>query len=668
MMKKILAWILIISMLGVIPAAYAQENTALAEEKEVVIDPALQEHLTVGGMTPLRGDFFLGAWSKSTSDMDVRALLHGYNLIYWDGAEGLFRANPAAVRQVTVTENAAGDRTYTFELMNGLTYNNGTPITARDYGFSVLLRISRELEQIGGVRENMEYLVGSAAYRNGTQAELRGVRVPNDNTISFTLAHEYLPFFYEMGLMSCNPYPISVIAPGVQVADDGLGIQLTNIDVQAVQPVFTAELLRQTILDERTGYLTHPGVTSGTYTLTSFDGVTAEFVINPNFTGNEKGEQPVIRTLTYTLTDNEGVIGALESGELDIANKVTNVNTAMSGITLAQDGEYRMANYPRSGLAYVSFCCEKPEMASAAVRQAIAWCMDRDAITAAYTGNLGQRVDGFYGVGQWMYSVVNGTVETPITPPENATDAAAMKKYEDDLKAWEELSLDNLTEYTLDLDAAKQLLDNDGWRLTEDGVRQKTINGVPVRLELTMYCPDSTTIGDVMEEYFVPNLEKAGIRLTIERVSAEELFAEAYTEGERKADMFFMASNFDELFDPASYFTAENGRPGWSVTNLSDARLYNLAAAMRSTKPGDVLAYEQKWIAFEERFNEILPMIPIYSNVYFDFYRGDLQNYKIAENSSWSRAIIPAYIGEDEAGLNEADEIETAPVNGARIG
>jgi hypothetical protein len=68
---------------------------------------------------------------------------------------------------------------------------------------------------------------------------------------------------------------------------------------------------------------------------------------------------------------------------------------------------------------------------------------------------------------------------------------------------------------------------------------------------------------------------------------------------------------------------------------------------MKQTKPGDTLSYCRKWIAFEEYFSQVLPMIPIYSNTYYDFYTGDLQNYQISQYVSWGQAILPAYIAEN---------------------
>ena len=69
---------------------------------------------------------------------------------------------------------------------------------------------------------------------------------------------------------------------------------------------------------------------------------------------------------------------------------------------------------------------------------------------------------------------------------------------------------------------------------------------------------------------------------------------------------------------------------------------------MRRTEPDAVFEYVQKWIAFQERFNETLPMIPIYINVYFDFYIGELHDYDIDERITWSQAMLGASVYAEE--------------------
>jgi peptide/nickel transport system substrate-binding protein len=120
-----------------------------------------------------------------------------------------------------------------------------------------------------------------------------------------------------------------------------------------------------------------------------------------------------------------------------------------------------------------------------------------------------------------------------------------------------------------------------------------------------------------------------------------ELLSHWYQQEERTADMIYMGSNFDLLFDPAAYFDKDGN---WAYTSLKDRGLRSYAKSMITTKPGDVLTYMKHWISFQERFNEILPMIPIYGNFYYDFYTSKLQDYDISASVTWGEAIVPAYL------------------------
>ena len=642
-MKRLIS--LLLAMLLCCAAAVAEET---AEDSAA---PVLDQ-LKVGNTTAMRGEFFTSLWGNATSDIDVRDLLHGYNLIMWDQENGMFREDPSVVKGIVVTQNEDGDRSFTLLLYDDLRYSDGTPITAWDYAFSYLFTISPEIEKIGGTPRRMEQFVGYEAYASGQVNALAGVRVTDDDLLTVTISHEYLPFFYEMGLLSCNPYPISVIAPGVTVRDDGNGVYLANEDASVQEPVFTAELLKETVLDPEKGYMSHPSVVSGPYTLTSWDGEVAEFAINPYYKGNSYGEKPTIPTLTYSLSQNETEIEDLISGKFDLLNKVARADVIMSGIAqYADDQNIGMTNYPRCGLSYISFACEKETVASETVRQAIIQCLDREQLAADYTGNYGITVHGYYGIGQWMYGVVAGTIAPPIDPPEDEKDQKAQAEYQEKLAAFEELTLDNLTEYTLDTETAIQLLEADGWVLNDAGLREK--DGVV--LDLKLIYPEGNQIVEYLEKDFQVYLEQVGIRLTMEALPMGELLSHWYQQTERDEDMIFLASNFDLLFDPSVYFS-EDGE--WAFTSFTDEKLYEEALGMRMTEPGDVLTYIQHWVAFQERFNQTLPMIPLYSNIYFDFYTGYLRNYQINENVTWGQAVVSAYLSEEEPEEEEAAEEE----------
>lgn len=630
MLKRFAACLMVLALL--------MSCTALGEETS---ETPAYDSLTVGSTTQMQGEFFTQAWGNATSDTDVRDLLHGYNLVRWEAAEGCFRTDESVVSGFSVGETAEGDRSYIVVLNHNLYYSDGTQITAWDYAFSFLLRISPEMKELGAAADDCPYLYGWNDYISGREKALAGIRVTAEDTLTITVHHDYLPFFYELGWLSCKPYPIHVIAPGVSVRDDGAGVYLANKDPEATETVFTAELLKKTVCDPESGYRSHPSVVSGPYTLASWDGTTATFEINPYFKGDFEGKKPLIQHLTYTLTTNETMMEELQTGKLGLLNKVTDTQAIQQGIGAVGSGTAGFSNYPRLGLSYISFCCEKDTVSSQAVRQAIAWCLDRDQVVQDYTGNFGLRADGYYGIGQWTYEILNGTLAYPVNEEDDPETAAAYAE------EWEALSLEGLTVYSADPAKAAELLETDGWKLNEQGIREKETGGEKVTLDLTLVYPAGSRMGEMLKTLLIPNLEEAGIRLTLQEAEMPDLLAMYYRQVPRENDMFFLASNFDLVFDPSNGFETENGIPTWRNTGCADETLYSLASDMRKTTPGDTLAYCKKWVEFQKRFNEVLPMLPLYSNVYFDFYTPVLHDYVIQQNVGWGQAILGASLYEE---------------------
>ena len=740
-MKKLLSCVLCLAMLFSIPApAFAAGNewSWLFEGKNSETDaeqpvpgpfgivpaqepePEFPNELIVGHTTELRGDFFTEMFGNNTSDIDVRALLHGYNLVDWDQNQGTYVINPDVVTGIQVTEDADGNHSYYMEISDDLFYSDGTQITAWDYAFSLLLMMAPEIEQIGGKIYRAEHILGYDRYIRGQVRYLEGVEVPDDFTLIITLSADFLPYFFEVGLLLCVPYPIHVIAPGCRVYDNGTGCFIANDDnPNSNQPRFTAELLRRTILDPETGYNSHPSVVSGPYMITSYDGVTAHFELNPYYkrkpiiitkviepeeeeedaekTDAEKAEEEeekepetieilidennpgYIKKIQFTLTDNDTMVQKLKDGELHLVDKVTYGPVIEDLMRSAGDSALRFQNEPRIGLSFLTFSYDWPTVHEKAVRQAIAWCMDRDQLTLDYCRGFGLRVDGYYGVGQWEYLLVNGSVDYPVVMADgnlydNIADfpnrvARTDAEYEQMIQAWEDLNLDDLTAYEVDTLRAQQILINAGWTLNRQGnwfnpavddVRCKMIDNQLVALDLTMMYPEGNHIVDTIQENFIDNLKECGIKLTLVPASMDDLFKSYYRDVPRTTDMIYLATNFHVVVDPSITYSADNEalHQMWNNTFSDDRELYQLAVNMRKTEPGDIFTFMERWIEFQERYNEVLPAIPVYSNIYFDFFTELLQNYSIPAHVTWSQAILESYFGlpeEEEEELPEED-------------
>ena len=717
---SLLAALLLI--LSALPVRGLAEEIEEGATGEILLSEYPQE-LIVGSPTELRGDFFTEMFGNDTSDIDVRTLIHGYNLVNWDQSQGVYVFDPTVVTGIRVMQDAQGNRTYFLILADDLFYSDGTPITAWDYAFSLLLMMAPEMEEIGAKIYRAEHIRGYDAYLSGRASALAGVEVLSDRQLAVTIDAAFMPFFYEIGLLLCVPYPISVIAPGCRVYDEGQGAFIGNIDRTVTEPIFTAELLRETVLNPETGYNSHPAVSSGPYTLTAFDGETAHFVINPYYKGSwvsrpellpgyqpleaegaetvwpdpstlpdnytavtdEEGNsvylvRPSIERIAYRHVLSEDVPRLIAEDQLHLVNKLAYGPAINALIQSPEEIDVRMQNYPRLGMTFFSFSCEKPTVHEMAVRQAIAWCMDRDAITQAYTP-YGVRVDGYYGMQKWEYLVVDGQIEAPVTLlPEGETAPASMAEfqnlyavdetaYEAMAAAWDALNLDHLTRYMVDTVRAEELLDEAGWTPNRSGkpyrpgiddVRCKLVDDELVALDLTLLYPEGNHIVDTLEANFIRNLNEAGILLTLKAAPMDELLDSYYRRVERETDMIYLGTEFHVVVDPS--ITYATGDPilheKWNNTFSDDEELYARAVEMRQTQPGDVFTYVTRWIAFQERYNQVLPTIPLYSNIYFDFYAPYLQNYDILAHTTWGQAIVMAYFGEDPEPVEEEAELE----------
>ena len=838
-MKKILGLTLTMMLaLGAIGPAWAESATeAEAPAAEEIEYP---DELRVGNPTVMKGDFFTEMFGNDTADIDVRALIHGYNLVSWDQAQGVYLIDESVVESTLVAEDEIGNRTYFFGLYDDLSYSDGTPITAWDYAFSILLMMSKEIEEIGGKIYRSEHILGSGDYLTGKTPYLTGVGVIDDHQLAITLDHNFLPYFFETGLFLCVPYPISEIAPGCRVyagqASDlgngyGYGIRIGNEDESVTEPIYTAELLAKTILDPETGYNSHPKVSSGPYVLTEYDGTTARFELNkyykgawlfntlpedfqfdiqkldgagsgrivnshtgPNIVqvdrvdaeGNENPMYlivPTIEKISFTVADNDKMLQDLEEGTFHLINKVsygptiqailgTGATGAAAEAEAAEDGEtgtaeeagteapegeealpeteeaeaeaeateeeaeaeeteeeteaeaeeteeaeaeteeeaeaaaeeesgLRFQNYPRVGLSFLTFSYDWPTVHEKEVRQALAWCMDREAMTEEYTQGMGIVVNGYYGMEQWEYLICTDQLEYPVNLMEDETHtdedleewakhanmyATTEKEYEEMLAAWEMLSLDNLVNYNVydlendpertkktGIDKAKALLNEAGWTLNRSGekydpakddVRCKMIDGELTALDLKMMYPEGNHMAEIMEEHFLENAKEAGILITPVPEKMEELLKSYYREKERTTDMIYLATNFHVVVDPSITYSTDPTPDHllWNNTYSDDEDLWYRAVNMRQTDPRDVYDYVTKWISFQERYNEVLPCIPIYSNIYFDFWMNQLQNYVITEHVTWSQAILESYFGEppEEEAPAEGEEGEAA--------
>ena len=143
-------------------------------------------------------------------------------------------------------------------------------------------------------------------------------------------------------------------------------------------------------------------------------------------------------------------------------------------------------------------------------------------------------------------------------------------------------------------------------------------------------------------------------------------------------DIFYLGDDFNIEFDPQLFFLpGDPEAPEEDTLAWVHAQMYEYCRLMCETEPRDLLGFMRKWITMQEKLTEYLPLIPVYSNVYFDFYTNELQNYDVLKKITWGDAIVPAVYapvpekpedgetdGTEEAEFMEDEAAEATPIPG----
>ena len=555
--------------------------------------------ITVASTTAMRGAFFGELFGGTTADLEVRALLHGAETVRVTASAVdslMYQFNTDAMAGVSSAETALGTE-YTFTLRDGLKWSDGSPLTARDYVFSVLMQSSPALEPLGAYLDTYDRLVGWEAYASGASDTFSGVRLLDDRRFCLTIDKAYLPDFFELADVCVFPCPAAVCAPQCEVTDTGAGAALAG--------AWTAETV--------TNYVAHPALVSGPYRLDSFDaeqGI-AQFSANPYYCG----KAPNIASLRFVTVSNGEIAARMAEGTVDVFVAGTDMETIRSLNAL----NLNRAEHDRRGLAFLALNCAEGPCTDVNVRKAIACCIDRDQLIRDFLGGRGQRVNGWYGIGQWMI-------------PDTA------------------MLLEQLTSYNANASRAASFLRNSRYTLDENGAAYAGTgiryaqgpNGLE-KLALTYFrtmdnrC--AALIGDMLTAYG----QRLGFEVEIRDADMRTEAEQYYRTAEREYDVMFLATNFRMVYDPADEFSLTDEAQGYqNKSGLRDEKLYSLALAMRATPAGRRVEYLEKFMAFQTYFSQVLPSVPLYSNRYTTYWNSRVANFYPDRAENWPEAILTA--------------------------
>ena len=575
-------------------------STASSSTSTADATPVSGGQLIVGDGTQSNGDIY-PYWTNNSSDNAVYQLTSGCSTIEID-KEGKYVVNPQAVKEKNDVKNSDGTITTTFKLQEDMKWSNGEPITAKDYVFRILYFSSPVIVEMGATDNTAgSDLDGFSEYNEGKTKVFKGVRLLGDYEFSVTIAKEKLPNYYQDAMAGVTPaYMKGWLPEGYDIKDDGKGASFTK-DLKAKDLKKKAEDFRFN-MDAFSGpYMREKyDETSNTYTL----------VKNPNYKGNYEGQKPYIDTIIYKYVQNETQMDELATGGVDILRQMGGADEINAGMDLVEKGTHGYVSYPRNGYGKLVFVCDRGPTQFTEVRHAIAYLLDRNEFAKAFTGGHGSVVNGCYGLAQWMVE-------------EREDEIGALNQYS--------FSVDNAI---AELEKAGFTLDKDG-KPYKSGLRYKKLdNGKLMPLKIEWCSSENNPVSDLLATKLAnsEDVKKVGMEIKQSVVTFNELIQNYEQAKKNDFNMYNMGIGFTAIYNPE--FSYAIGNPQNS-NRISDKELAKLAKDLNLVDPSNEEEYLNRFVAFQQRWNELLPDLPLYSNEYHDFFNNKLKGYDGIKDSIW---------------------------------
>lgn len=699
---------LLLALVMMLSLAACNQNTNEPSDSESsqsqAEEPTAPNRVILGNTTELSGDFRYAGWGGSSAgaaDQDIMRLTTGYGTMETNQG-GAYVWNQTSVKEHTETENEDGTYTVTVTINEGLTFSDGTPITAANYvarvlAFSTPVAVAAEQPGTAG-----QSFVGFAEFSKytGEEAEgaskvFSGIRLLDDYTFSVTVSSDFYPYYFAYTYAAFDPDPLGLwLGDGVEVKDDGEGCYLSD---EFYAKNEAGEYLTAAHMSE-SRYDVSKYPFSGAYTITSWDEGTKEctLTLNPAFKGNFEGQLPSIETVVYGKIVEETQLEQLKTGALDVLSNVTGGDATKAALEVVDDVNFSEVHYQRAGYGKIEFECDFGPTSFPEVRQAVAYLLNRAEFCQAFTGGYGVVVDGPYSPDFDMWQAVKDDIELIdySYSPDNAKKVledggwiynSKGEPYVEGATGVDAVRYKKLTEEEAN---AKDIFGNDAGNKTyasvanTDNVVYKTveINGeyyMPLAINWFGTTPNSVT--DLLSTKLANSTDVAAAGMVIRATAGDftTLLGNIYRDASmgyagtpvygmlnlatgwnsavydyafnwstsvqyadyssnKVIDPYDLAFPYDQTAEKLSYAEAvEASGDKLGMDYLSMAMVYNATTEEE---------YNEWWKAYIERWNELMPDIPLYSNYYYDIYNANIENFQTSPFFGPARAILYANI------------------------
>ncbi len=614
--------------------------------------------VVIGTSTEASGDWAYSAFVRNPNATDNAVMTLTDDMTTVDSDQhGDYGINKTVVKSYERIEEENGNVTYKFVINDGLKFNNGEAVTAQNFVAWTMFVTSPAGKEMGVVSATYNMLPGGLAYRNGETNVLSAVRLYDEKTFSITIAKtgedgetSYLPYYYDITYAAMQAVNLTYwFGEGWSVKDDGEGVYFVNADGKE----FTAETVGETV--EAARFATGNRVTAGPYNLVSFDQSSREIVleVNENYNGNFEGQKPGIQKLVIVKTSEDTVMDMITTGQIQIYSQIADGSEVNAVMDLIEAGTINSSTsqYDRAGYGYFGFACDLGPTQFTEFRQAIAYLLDRVEFAQTFCKGWGSVVHGPYCTAFTMTAKTD--IEKKINHydynPEKAVELLKQAGFvynadgSDYVDGSGEVRYAKVTEEQAKYYESFNKVLADGTILMPATVNWASSEGNAVSALLSTMLANSDAT------------KAAGVSIVKTEMTFPSLLSYMYRQETNGAvgdftvptyNMFNLATGYNGgVYDESYNWTTdpEYIEQGMNVQHLYDKELDKLSMDMvYGVEPGDEATYLSLWEKYIIRWNELLPMVPLYSNIYVTVYPNTIDNY--AEDSFWGfeRAILYA--------------------------
>lgn len=614
--------------------------------------------VVIGTSTEASGDWAYSAFVRNPNATDKAVMTLTDDMTTVDSDQhGDYGINKTVVKSYERIEEENGNVTYKFVINDGLKFNNGEAVTAQNFVAWTMFVTSPAGKEMGVVSATYNMLPGGLAYRNGETNVLSAVRLYDEKTFSITIAKtgedgetSYLPYYYDITYAAMQAVNLTYwFGEGWSVKDDGEGVYFVNADGKE----FTAETVGETV--EAARFATGNRVTAGPYNLVSFDQSSREIVleVNENYNGNFEGQKPGIQKLVIVKTSEDTVMDMITTGQIQIYSQIADGSEVNTVMDLIEAGTINSSTsqYDRAGYGYFGFACDLGPTQFTEFRQAIAYLLDRVEFAQTFCKGWGSVVHGPYCTAFTMTAKTD--IEKKINHydynPEKAVELLKQAGFVYNADGSDYVDGSGEVRYAKVTEEQAKYYDSfnkvlaDGTILMPATINWASSEGNAVSALLSTMLANSEAT------------KAAGVSIVKTEMTFPELLNYMYRQdsyglgGDYSMptyNMFNLATGYNGgVYDESYNWTTdpEYIEQGYNVQHLYDEQLDKLSMDMvYGVEPSDEATYLDLWEKYIIRWNELLPMVPLYSNIYVTVYPNTIDNY--AEDSFWGfeRAILYA--------------------------